>query len=62
MRAVEGCLLARMGQLDKGARDAAVRRQVGVRQEQLAREESITHYQERQGQRGANEGKATALN
>ena len=43
---MEGCLLARMGHLDKGARDAAARRQVVLRQEQLAREECVAHFQE----------------
>ena len=46
VRANESCLIARMGHLGPGARDAAVRRQVAVRRERLAREEAAAHYQE----------------
>ena len=44
MRSQESCLLARMGHLDGGARDAAARRQVAVRQEQLARDEASAYF------------------
>ena len=44
VRSQESCLLAWMGHLDGGARDAAVRRTVAVRQEQLAREEASAYF------------------
>ena len=44
VRAQESCLLARMGHMDAGARDAAVRRQVSMRQDALAREENLAYF------------------
>ena len=44
VRSQESCHLARMGHLDGGARDAAARRTVAVRQEQLAREEASAYF------------------
>ena len=44
MRSQESCLLARMGHLDGEAREAAARRQVAVRQEQLARDETSAYF------------------
>ena len=44
VRAQESCLLARMGHMDAGARDAAVRRRVAARQEVLAREENLAYF------------------
>ena len=44
VRSQESCLLARMGHLDGGARDAAARQQVAVRQEQLARDEASAYF------------------
>ena len=40
IRAQEGCLLARQGHMDSGARDAAVRRRVLVREEERGRQEA----------------------
>ena len=44
VQAQESCLLARMGHMDAGARDAAVRRQVSMRQDALAREENLAYF------------------
>lgn len=45
VRAQESCLLARQGHLDPGARDAAVRRRVLVREEERVRLEARAFYQ-----------------
>ena len=44
VRSQESCLLSRMGHLDDGAQDAAARRRLAVRQEQLAREEASAYF------------------
>ena len=44
VRSQESCLLSRMGHLDDGAQDAAARRRLTVRQEQLAREEASAYF------------------
>ena len=45
VRATESCLLARLGHLDAGAREAAQRRQVAVREEERDRREEAAHFQ-----------------
>ena len=45
VRATESCLLARLGHLDAGAREAAQRRQVTVREEERDRREEAAHFQ-----------------
>ena len=44
VRSVEGCLLARMGHLDKGARDAAGRRRESELEERRVRMEQAAYY------------------
>ena len=44
VRSQESCLLSRMGHLGEGAREAAARRRLAVRQEQLAREEASAFF------------------
>ena len=45
VRAQESCLLARQGHLDTGARDAAARRRVLVREEEMVRQEARAFHQ-----------------
>ena len=45
VRANESCLLARLGHLDTGAREAAARRRVTVREEELYRAEATAYHQ-----------------
>ena len=45
IRATESCLLARLGHLDAGAREAAQRRQVTVWEEERDRREEAAHFQ-----------------
>ena len=45
VRAQESCLLARQGHLDTGARDAAARRRVLVREEEMVRKEARAFHQ-----------------
>ena len=45
VRANESCLLARLGHMDAGARDAADRRSTTVREERLDREEAAAFHQ-----------------
>ena len=44
VRSQESCLLSRMGHLDAGAQEAAARRRLAVRQEQLARDEASAYF------------------
>ena len=44
VRSQEDCLLARLGHMDQGAREAAGRRKVRVREEEMARKESVAFY------------------
>ena len=45
VRANEACLLARLGHLDAGAREAAARRRTTVREEELDRAEATAYHQ-----------------
>ena len=45
VRANESCLLARLGHMDAGAREAADRRSTTVREERLDREEAAAFHQ-----------------
>ena len=45
VRANESCLLARLGHMDAGARDAADRRSTTMREERLDREEAAAFHQ-----------------
>ena len=44
IRSIEGCLLARMGHMDKGARDAAGRRREGEMEERRVRQEQAAYH------------------
>ena len=58
VRATESCLLARLGHLDAGAREAAQRRQVTVREEEKDRREEAAHFQAYvRGRGGARRGR-----
>ena len=58
VRATESCLLARLGHLDAGAREAAQRRQVLVREEERDRREEAAHFQAHvRGRGGAMRGR-----
>ena len=58
VRATESCLLARLGHLDAGAREAAQRRQVTVREEERDRREEAAHFQAYvRGRGGARRGR-----
>ena len=58
VRATESCLLARLGHLDAGAREAAQRRQVTVREEERDRREEAAHFQAHvRGRGGARRGR-----
>ena len=45
VRAIESCLLARLGHMDSGAREAAARRKTTVREEELDRREEAAFFQ-----------------
>jgi hypothetical protein len=45
VRAIESCLLARLGHMDSGAREAADRRKTTVREEELDRREEAAFFQ-----------------
>ena len=58
VRATESCLLARLGHLDAGAREAAQRRQVTMREEERDRREEAAHFQAYvRGRGGARKGR-----
>jgi hypothetical protein len=44
VRSIEGCLLARMGHLDRGAREAAGRRREGEAEERRVRQEQAAYH------------------
>ena len=44
IRSQEDCLLARLGHMDQGAREAAGRRNVRLREEEMGRKEATAFY------------------
>ena len=57
VRAQASCLLARLGHMDEGARQAATRRQVTLREEDLSRREAQAFFQANVRGRGPRVGR-----
>ena len=58
VRALESCLLDRLGHMDAGAREAALRRQTTVREEERDRQEAAAYFQAYvRGRGGARRGR-----